>query len=165
MRLVFSLIFLIFPFGALAEGFAVYDLNDVNVDADQFAGGTYDLQQKRKRLILACMTCDDLTAVNVILSTAPDDTETRFRSGETTVEDMEAICKQNDKTCTLTAVEVGKAVGWVTQYKLGPNEGSTAVLFLDGDMLTIRSLSESRNRVGSNMATALAQIAPQIVGE
>ncbi len=165
MRLGLSVLLCLAPLVAAAEGFALTDLRKVEIDASAFAGGSYDYQQDRKRLIIACETCDDLTVISADVSRSTDGTEGRFRSGETTIEKMEALCQDRDPKCRLTRVEVGGAVGWVSQYRLGPNEGSTAVLFRDGDLLTIRSLSESRNRSGTNMAAALRTIAPQIVGE
>ncbi len=165
MRLGLSVVLCLAPLAAAAEGFALKDLRNVAVDAGAFAGGSYEYEQERKRLIIACDTCDDLTVVSAQLSRSTDGTEGRFRSGETTIEKMEGICKERAPECRLTRLDIGGAVGWVSQYKLGPNEGSTAVLFQDGDLLTIRSLSESRNRSGTNMAAALRTIAPQIVGE
>lgn len=161
MRLGLSVLLCLAPLVAAAEGFALTDLRKVEIDASAFAGGSYDYQQDRKRLIIACETCDDLTVISADVSRSTDGTEGRFRSGETTIEKMEALCQDRDPKCRLTRVEVGGAVGW----DRGPDKGSTAVLFRDGDLLTIRSLSESRNRSGTNMAAALRTIAPQIVGE
>ena len=165
MRLGLTALLLCAPLMAAAEGFVLKDLRRVQVDVSEFAGGGYEVDQQRKRLLVACISCDDLTVISVELGRSTDGTEGRFRSGETTIEKMEAICQDRDPKCRLTRLDIGGAVGWVSQYKLGPNEGSTAVLFQDGDLLTIRSLSESRNRSGTNMAAALRTIAPQIVGQ
>lgn len=149
---------------AWADGFALGNLKRVALDISQFAGGSYDSLVERKRIIVACSTCEDLTTLVVQLDRSTDGTEGRFRSGETTIKKMRDICRERDPKCQLTRLDLGRAVGWVTQYSSGRTKGSTAVLFLDGDLLTIRSVSDSRNRVGRNMAAALRHIAPQIVG-
>ena len=159
-----AIILALLPVAAWADGFAQKDLSAIKVDANVFAGGSYAVRSETGSLTIACTTCDDLTAIAVQLGRSTDGTEGRFRSGETTIAQMEALCRQRDPDCTLTRAEVGEAVGWVTQYELGPTQGSTAVLFLDGDMLTIRSLSDSRNRTGANMAAALDTLAPRIIG-
>ncbi|MEM6306154.1 MAG: hypothetical protein AAF744_15660 [Pseudomonadota bacterium] len=165
MRRILTALALILPLAAGAEGFAQKDLRKVSVSSADFAGGDYEFQSERGRLIIACESCDDLTFINLEIGRSTDGTEARFRSGETTIEKMESICKERSPGCRLTRLDIGGAVGWVSQYKLGPNEGSTAVLFQDGDLLTIRSMSESRNRTGTNMAAALRMLAPQIVGD
>ena len=165
MRFLFPVVLIGAAQMAAADGFALNNLQKVEVDNSQFAGGTYEHQKERKRIILACTTCDDLTSISVEIGRSTDGTEGRFRSGETTVEKMQNICQQRNPKCRLTRLDLGPAVGWVTQYKLGPIEGSTAVLFRDGDLLTVRTTSDSRNRTGSNMAAALDHIAPQIVGK
>lgn len=165
MRLGLSVMLCLAPLVAAAEGFVLKDLRQVEVDANAFVGGTYQVDQKQDATVIACVNCDDLTVIGIRLERSTDGTEGRFRSGQTTIEDLQEKCRNSDPKCQLTRLDLGGAVGWVSQYKLGPNEGSTAVLFQDGDLLTIRSLSESRNRTGTNMAAALRTIAPQIVGD
>lgn len=164
MRMILSATLVMIAGTVWADGFAVTDFNHVTVDDTVFTQGSYGHSKEAERITVHCESCDDVTTVSVALSRSTDGTEGRFRSGETTIKKMEEICQQRDPECTLERLDVGAAVGWVTQYKLGSSEGSTGVLFQDGDVLVIRSLSDIRARARRNMATVLRHIAPQIVG-
>jgi len=136
----------------------------LSIDASVFTGGTYEHASEKTRVIVACTDCDGPTMVSVERTRSRDGTEARFRSGETTLVKMAAICKQNHASCEMKAAEAGGAVGWLTTYKVGSRYGSTLVLFQNGDLLTVRALSDNRRIVTANMDAAVLSIVPQIVG-
>jgi hypothetical protein len=145
---------------AMADGFAQMDLTQISIDAKAFDGGVMDARAQPDRATVFCSDCEDIVALDIQFSRSTDGTEGRFRSGETTVKKMEDICKSRDPSCTLTRVDVGPATGWMTTY--GTN--STVVLFRDGDVLTMRSVSGDAAISVSNARQAITAIAPQIVG-
>ncbi len=149
---------------AHADGFRQKNLTRLSVDATAFSGGSFETKKERDRLTVGCVACADLVAIDVQLGQSTDGTETRYRSGETTLKKMEDICKSNSPSCRMKAAEIGGAVGWVTTYDIGDTKGSTAVLFQDGDLLTIRVLSPNAKSTNDNMAAALKTLATQIVG-
>jgi hypothetical protein len=149
-----------------ADGFEQTDLSQIDPSLAAFSGGVYDAGAAPDRLTIYCTDCSDQVAIDVLMGQSTDGTEGRYRSGETTIEKMEAICKSRSPTCELEAVETGAAVGWITQYEIGGDtKGSTVVLFQDGDMLTIRSIAKDRETADRNAAVSLKMLAPQIVGD
>ena len=150
---------------ALAEGFKVKDLRNLNVEISGFKGGKFVPKVGQTKLSLLCPNCAG-TGINISLSKITDDTEASYRSGETKIEEMEALCKSRSLTCKLKAVEVAGAVGWVTEYSVtGAIAGSTLVVFKDGDLLMIRSVSRVRQVTDENMSVAMQGIALAIVGD
>ena len=163
-RFALALCAALVPGLACAEGFAVSDLGTLDVETAVFEGGTYAARATDPdRLTIMCTDCDDMVAIDVLLGESTDGTEGRVRSGETKIEDMEAMCKARDPSCTLTGVSVGPAIGWVSVYD-GMIPGSTTVLFRDGDLLTIRSIAPDRETAAANGALVRETLAPQIVG-
>lgn len=158
--------FLLLGGTAAADGFKVTDLQMLTPDASGYQGdGTFDARAtEAKRLTVFCTGCSGMTAIDVILGRNEDGTEQRYRSGETTIEKMAGLCKANNPSCELEAVEQGDAVGWVTRYSLTSAAGSTAVLFLDGDQLVIRSIASDVETAAANGAHALKTIGSQIIG-
>lgn len=150
---------------ALADGFAVHDLRTLDVDVGAFAGGAFEAEANEPgRLTIFCADCEGIVAVDIILGRSDDETEERFRSGETTVGRMAAICRERNPTCTLEGAQAGRAVGWVTHYEAAGRAESTTALFLDGDLLTIRSISPDPAQAFANGAAARETVAPLIVG-
>lgn len=150
--------------GARAEGFAVDDLGTLDFDAAVLTDGTYAAEATEPdRLTILCTDCEGMVAIDVLLGESGDGTEGRVRSGETTIERMEALCQARDASCTLEALTIGPAIGWVSVYD-GFMAGSTAVLFRDGDMLTIRSMADTRERAAANGAAVREALAARIVG-
>lgn len=149
---------------AMAEGLAVKDLQTLQVDPSPFRGGAFQAQATGPdRLTIFCTDCDQVNAIDISLGKSTDGTEDRYRSGETTIQKMREICQNNNATCELDAAEVGGAVGWVTSYQTAFSAGSTTVLFLDGDVLTIRALAADKETAIANGALAREKVAPLIV--
>lgn len=146
---------------AAADGFATRDLQSVTLDPSGFVGGAFEAKATSPaRLTAFCPDCEAFVAVDIQIGRSTDGTEARFRSGETTVEKMAAICRSRDPGCVLTRRAFGPAVGWRTTY----SAGSTILLFLDGDTLTIRSLSDDPEIAAANAVYALEAVGPQVIG-
>ena len=116
------------------------------------------------RATVFCLTCETMTAVDILTGQGDAGTERRFRAGETTIADLEAQCRARQADCRLEAVEAGAAVGWLSSYGSGGGYGATAVLLRDGDMLTIRSLAGDADLATRNAKAAIRDVAPQVVG-
>ncbi len=144
---------ILLPGLASADGFAAPDLTRLSVDVTGYRGGTFvAIQNDPDRLTIACTDCSGLTAIDILIGRQTDGTEDRIRSGQTRAEDMRALCLARDPTCELDLTSLGRAVGWVTAYA-GVTTGSTTILLLDGDILTIRSIA-------SDVDTAQTQRGP-----
>ncbi|MEM7268631.1 MAG: hypothetical protein AAF401_05200 [Pseudomonadota bacterium] len=165
--LLAALAVLLLPLSVLAEGFAVTDLTTLSdADLSGFEGGEFvAASDDPNRLSILCPSCAGFTAIDIILGQAWDDSEDRLRAGTTDFAKLEELCKNNNPTCTMEPVSVGRAVGWASVYQLGEGVGSTSVLFLDGGMLTIRSLGPSEETTLANAAAAREGIGLRIVGE
>ena len=163
LLLMFSCAFGVCP---AAAGFILKDLRSLSVDASGFVGGQFAAKATdARRLTIYCTTCAQFTAIDVIIGRSTDGTEQRYRSGTTTIEKMAALCRSRSPSCKMRATASGSAVGWISEYDLGATRGSTVVLFLDGDLLTIRSISDTRQTASANAVHALKTIAPLIVGK
>ena len=150
---------------AAQDGFATDDLTTLDYDLADYEGGAFQAKKEAGRTSLICLECTSLTAVDIALGETTDGTEERYRSGETTLEHMEGLCQQRDESCTMAHLEIGDAVGWRSSYTAGAMAGATAVLFENGDMLTIRSIGENHEIADANLDRALDEIAPAIIGE
>lgn len=143
-----------------ATGFAIQDLLQVEQDARMVGGKNFDTRASANRLTLACTDCDGAVTIDLLLGTSTDGTEGRFRSGETRLEKLEALCRARDDQCRLERLDIGGAVGWLSVY----SRGSTAVLFRDGDMLTVRALAGTPLAAQGHVRAALDTLALPIVG-
>ncbi|MEM7060100.1 MAG: hypothetical protein AAF557_21165 [Pseudomonadota bacterium] len=153
------------PLRAAADGFAMKDFTQLDPDLSAFQSGAFEARSSEAaRLTIICTDCSDQTVIDVQLGRSTDGTEDRYRSGETTIEMMRGICKSRNDSCELEATEVGAAVGWVTSYEAFGGWGSTTVLFLDGDLLTIRSIAAGKDQAVANGSAARDTVAPLIVG-
>lgn len=145
---------------AAAKGFAVNDLMAVEQHARSVGGKQFETRASAERLTLMCTDCEGSVAIDVLLGTSTDGTEGRFRSGATTLKQLEAQCRARDDACRLERLDIGPAVGWLSVY----SRGATAVLFRDGDMLTIRALADSPPAAQGHLREVLKLLAPRIVG-
>lgn len=148
------------PPAAEVAGFAVKDLSTVEQHARRVGDKTFDTRASAERLTLMCTDCEGSVAIDVLLGSSTDGTEGRFRSGVTTLKQLEAQCRARDDACRLERLDIGPAVGWLSVY----SRGATAVLFRHGDMLTIRALAGSPQAAQAHLREVLKSLAPQIVG-
>lgn len=140
-RLLLILPLLVMAMSANAQGFATNDLTALGKSAAAALGEDFTFRAEPSRLTLACDTCAGEPIVDVILGKQADGTEERVRSGATTIVDLEELCRSRNDACRMSALDVGAAVGWVSSYPAGDREGATAVIMLDGQLLTVRALA------------------------
>lgn len=166
MRVVLcSLAVCVLPSVLAAQGMAQKDPEKIEEPARAALGAGYvKTESSETRIRFMCETCKGTPVVDVIMGRQTDGTEQRFRSGKTTIAGMEKICQARDPGCRLVRSDVGPAVGWRTSYTMGPMQGATLVLFRDGDMLTVRSISEDRAATEHNLDVMFRSIAPIVVG-
>ncbi len=145
---------------AEVAGFAVSDLSTVEQHARRVGGKQFETRASAERLTLMCTDCEGSVAIDVLLGSRTDGTEGRFRSGVTTLKQLEAQCRARDDACRLERLDIGPAVGWLSVY----SRGATAVLFRHGDMLTIRALADSPPVAQGHLREVLTSLAPRIVG-
>lgn len=150
---------------AHAGGFAVHDLSTVAAEANAALGAGFIRKAEAARLTLSCLGCEGQPVVDVQLGRQDDGTEQRVRSGQTTMAQLEALCRSRSPTCKLTALEVAPAVGWITTYPSGAGSGSTAVVLRDGDLLTVRSVAGDEQTARRNAERALGAIVRKLVGK
>ena len=141
MRAVLPLLAALAAASAHAQGFATSDLSPLGKPAAAALGPGFTFRAEPARLTLACDACAGEPIVDVILGTQADGTEERIRSGATTIAHIEKLCRSRDDACRVTALDVGAAVGWVSSYPSSDREGATAVIILDGQLLTVRTLA------------------------
>ncbi|MEM8850026.1 MAG: hypothetical protein AAGE03_08330 [Pseudomonadota bacterium] len=116
-----------------------------------------------RRVSILCADCGDVQALDVILGASTDGTEGRFRSGETTLAELEQTCRSNTSSCRMRALEIGGAIGWSPTYAFGSTNGATTVLFQDGDLLTLRAIGPDRQTVSRISQPWLFEIGARIV--
>ena len=158
-------LFLLLASPALAEGFAVTDLTTLTAIPDDLLGGPTISRAQPARLTLLCLECGDGSAVDVLLGRQDDGTEGRVRSGETSVAELEALCRASDPACRVEGLAAGPAVGWISSHAIGGTFGNTAVILRDGDLLTIRSVGPDPATTRRNADAVVATLAPLIIGD
>ena len=139
-----ALMTLLGPDVASARGFAVQDLTPFGPVLERALGAGFAHRAEGRRVTLTCPPCKGSPIVDVLLGRQADGTEARVRSGETSIAQLEALCRQRSSSCRLVALDVSPAVGWVSTYGMGSQFGSTAVVLRDGDLLTIRVIAGVR---------------------
>lgn len=150
---------------ALATGFAIHDLTKAPFNAEATLGKGYIARAEPERMTIMCGECDGSPMVDVLLGKQDDGTEKRFREGSTTVGQLETTCKQREPSCRIEALKILPAVGWMSSYRSGAQFGHTAVVFRDGDRLTIRTLATD-SKSARTVADALAKtLIPMVVGK
>jgi hypothetical protein len=154
----------LFACPAFAEGFAITDLTQAP-DMTPVLGSGYISRVEADRVTLVCFDCPGAPMIDITIGRQTDGTEDRLRSGETTMEEMEAICQSKVAECTLQGLSVEPAVGFVTTYPVLGQSGSTTVVFLDGDMLNIRSLSDDPAIASANALILQENLIPAIIGQ
>lgn len=148
----------------LAQGFATRDLASLAKDMEKTLGPGFTSRTEDGQAVLSCPSCSGSPIVGVVLGRQDDGTEQRVREGKTTIAQLRARCRARDSSCELTALDVAPAIGWITSYRMGSMAGATAVIIRDGDLLTIRSLSEDSTVARAN-AVKMASFARRIIGK
>ena len=147
-----------------AEGFAVQNLTSVADDAKRALGAGFAARAEPQRLTLVCLGCPGGPMVDLQLGRQTDGTEERVRSGETSIAQLEALCRAKSPDCRLSALGVAPAVGWISAYPVGKTAGATAVVLRGGDRLTIRAVAETSAAATRQVETLVQAVAPRIVG-
>lgn len=149
-----------------ANAFSTTDLT--TIDTSSFAEGEWLARKKKERILFLCQTCSDQVILDIQLQKAPDRTEDRIRSGQTTEKKMFDICKQNaaktgSKCFSLKNSNIGKAVGFVTSTQL-PNGTytNTRTLWQDGKLMLVRAIAPSTKTADQVGAKAFNAIVKQI---
>jgi hypothetical protein len=148
----------------LAQGFATRDLARLTKDMERILGPHFTSRTKDGQVALSCLSCAGSPIVGVAVGRQNDGTEQRVREGKTTIEQLRAQCRARDPSCELAALDVAPAVGWITSYRIGSMAGATAVIIRDGDLLTIRSLSDDPAMARAN-AVKMTSFARRIIGK
>ncbi|MDQ0839999.1 hypothetical protein [Sphingomonas faeni] len=150
--------------GAAAQGLATRDLTGVSQAAAAALGSGFEAKEEPQRATLFCTDCVGAPVVDVLIGRQADGTEERVRSGTTSIADLQQICRARSPRCTVTALEVAPAVGWVSGYPLGDRAGATAIIIRDGDLLTVRSLAQDPASARQAIDRLLPLIRTRIIG-
>lgn len=149
---------------ASAQGFATTDINAIAQHAARALGPGYEVAMRGPQATLTCPQCQGEPMVSVTVGRQADDTEGRFRSGETTVAQLQALCRQREPACRISRLALGPAVGWLSSWPMGPRAGSTAVMMRDGDLLTVRVVAASPQAAAAVMDPLIRKVVPAIAG-
>ena len=150
--------------GAHAEGFAVHDLSTVADDASAALGAGFTHKAEPGRVTLFCAGCKGGPMVDIKIGRQTDGTERNVRAGQTSMADLERLCRVKDPGCSLTGLSVSPAVGWITKWSMGPIIGSTAIILRDGDLLTIRSVADDADTARRNAEKIVETVSPKVIG-
>lgn len=165
LRILFAAALLFVPTtSVVAQGFATRDLAGLAQEMERALGPGFTSRTEDGQIALSCLSCPGSPIVGVALGRQDDGTEQRVRKGTTTIEQLRAQCRTRDPSCELTALKVAPAIGWITSYRMGSMAGATAVIIRDGDLLTIRSLSEDPTTARAN-AVKMTSFARRIIGK
>lgn len=165
MRAPLSLLMLLTPVPALAQGFVSKNLKPIEAAATAALGPDAIGRTSDDGLLLTCPTCAGEPIVSIRIGRQDDGTEGRVRSGATTIATLEKQCQARAPECTLSALAVAPAVGWVSSYGTGSLVGSTAVILRDGDMLMVRALAADAATARGSVDRLLPLLRERVVGE
>lgn len=141
---------------ALAEGFASRDLTTATVDTAAFEGGSFEAEATSPgRLTIFCTDCEGFTAIDVLMGGGDAGLERRLREDEGTVGELEARCRERAPSCRIVPVTLGAAIGYRSTYEAASTRGSTAVVMLDGEGMTVRSIAPDTETASANAEAAL----------
>lgn len=153
-----------FARGARAEGFTVHDLAPLGPEMEKALGPDYVHRAEANRITLTCLGCAGTPMVDVLLGRQDDGSEGRIRSGETSIDQLEARCREKNPDCRLSALAVAPAVGWISTWRMDGRPAVTVVILRDGDLLMIRSLADTEAETRVH-ADALVRVATdRIIG-
>jgi hypothetical protein len=140
------------------------DLTKTQSAAEAALGKGFISRAEPARLDLTCPSCAGSPIIGIQIGRQADGTEERIRSGETKIGDLERLCRARSPECRIEALEVRPAVGWVSSYQLGEIAGATAVVILNGELLTIRSLADSPAHARGNIDRLLPVVRKEVIG-
>lgn len=149
---------------ACADGFAITDLTKAP-DMVPVLGAGFISKVEADRVTLVCFECPGAPMIDILMGRQTDGTEDRIRSGETTMADMQSICQAREPACKINGLSVESAVGFVSTYPVLGQNGSTTVVMLGGDMLTIRSVSADPAVASAHALTLQQNLIPAITGQ
>lgn len=163
MRFLLAMMVAWLPNFAQGQGFAIEDFKQVIIDVAAFEGGSYDITSRNWQIVLECSDCDGIARVLIQREMSHDNKESWGNTSDGILVGTKKLCSLGNVTCPASQIELGKARGWMLSFVLGPIYISTAVLSLDGDVLSISTFSSSSVQSDHNMRLALRHIAAQIV--
>jgi len=147
------------------DGFATKNINSLDDEVLKLLGPGFIGAPRPGKLAYTCPDCAGQPILGIEFGRQVDGTEGRVRSGETKIEDLEKQCQARSPECRIEALDAGPAVGWVSSYAIGKDQGATAVLIRDGDLLTIRSVANDAAMARSNLDKLLPLVREKIIGE
>ncbi|MFS2111112.1 hypothetical protein ACCC88_15585 [Sphingomonas sp. Sphisp140] len=150
---------------ALPDGFATKNINSLDGEVLALLGPGFVSAPRPGKLAYSCPDCAGQPILGIEFGRQVDGTEGRVRSGETKIEDLQAQCQARSPECRIEALDAGPAVGWVSSYAIGEDQGATAVLIRDGDLLTIRSVANDAALARANLDKLLPLVREKIIGE
>lgn len=149
---------------ALPDGFVTKNINSLDGAVLALLGPGFVSAPRPGKLAYSCPDCAGQPILGIEFGRQVDGTEGRVRSGETKIEDLQAQCQARSPECRIEALDAGPAVGWVSSYAIGSDQGATAVLIRDGDLLTIRSVASDAAMARANLDKLLPLVREKIVG-
>ncbi|MGL4319602.1 MAG: hypothetical protein ACRCS3_01945 [Paracoccaceae bacterium] len=158
-----ALLLCLFASPALADGLAITDLTQAP-DITATLGEGFLSKVEADRITYVCFECPGAPMVDVLMGQQTDGTEDRIRSGETTMDDMQTICQSREPDCTLEGLSLAPAVGFRSAYPVMGRSGSTTVVMLGGDMITIRSIADDPAVARDTAIVIESHLIPAIIG-
>ncbi|MBB4100686.1 hypothetical protein [Sphingomonas kyeonggiensis] len=146
------------------DGFATKNINSLDGEVLELLGPGFVGAPRPGKLAYTCPDCAGQPILGIEFGRQVDGTEGRVRSGETKIEDLEKQCQARSPECRIEALDAGPAVGWVSSYAIGKDQGATAVLIRDGDLLTIRSVANDAAMARANLDKLLPLVREKIIG-
>jgi hypothetical protein len=159
-----ALLPLMLGFALPAEGFVTKNINSLDGEVLALLGPGFISAPRPGKLAYTCPDCAGQPILGIEFGRQIDGTEGRVRSGETKIEDLEKQCQARSPECRIEALEAGPAVGWVSSYAMGSDQGATAILILGGDLLTIRSVANDAAMARANIDKLMPLVRAKIVG-
>ncbi|WP_156370190.1 hypothetical protein [Novosphingobium sp. Leaf2] len=149
---------------AHAQGFATKDINAIAKQAARVLGPGYQSALRGSSAAFNCPQCQGEPMVSIAVGRQTDGTEGRVRSGETTMAQLQALCRRREPTCRISRLALGPAVGWLSSWPLGSSAGATAVVLRDGDLLTVRVVANTPQAAAAVMDPLVRKLVPAVVG-
>lgn len=163
-RSALPLVALLAATGANAEGFVIADLTPIGDAAAATLGPGYIFRAEPKRVSLYCAECTGSPMIDILLGTDDYGAEASLRLGLTSAADVERKCRSRNAGCQIKALDIAPAVGWVSQYPRPRGDGATAYIMRDGQVLTLRVISNSTGTSSEVMERLLPLARRQIIG-